>query len=1238
MNPRFFAFVPALILGATVVFFHFNRDSSDSAGSVKEGSRTGGAVSADASGAEVASNVSSENEGDHSSLAEAVGTGGANESKVKTISLSEIDRERLAMRKRFAAIAPAPITFSKTDLMGLFDAEKGDTVTLPTLPPLTGTVSHNFLHETGGRGFGVRLQDHDGAQFSIAVEPDGSISGHLIQKDNNDSFLVSSGSSEDRVALKMAPTTEVVCSWRDENGMNSLGHLAAPNAAGESEVPEIEPGEEFMIPDLESRPGAARVIYLDFDGEVVEGTSWAGGDRIDAEAYRFPSRIPFIFKAMAEDFSPFRVNVTTVRSVFDNADTDKRCMVIFTPTNTAAPGAGGVAYLNSFGSSVNYMCWAFNAGQQVAGETGSHEVGHQLGLRHDGRTTPSEEYFYGHTHTPTNVSWGPIMGAAFNIDVTHWSKGDYTNSSNSEDDYTKMIDDIPYIADDHGDTLGAATNIPTDESLTYNLEGRIGIPSDVDVFRLVLNKEGTVTVNADPYEDTYTNLDIELEFLDSSGAVIDSHAPDGPMNASLTITGLSVGTYYIRVQGGGLGDTEFAEDGYNDYGSLGRYTLSGTYPFLLIPDVPDGLTATDGVSTDHVFISWNSTSDTDGYRLYRNETNDVGSATEIADLTATSFTDTTALHNRTYYYWVLAYNTQGDSEYSIPDTGYRRLPLPGAPTGVSATDGTSTAYCRVTWAMGDYAYEYEVYRNTVNSTSGGVLLTTTSLTTFDDTTGVQGTTYYYYVKSLNPEGESGFSNINSGLRRVPPPSAPTGVSATDRTSPTETVVTWGSVPLAAGYYVYRNTSNSSGGAINIGGTSGATTFSDTTGIAGAVYYYFVRAQNDQGFSSFSSGDAGSRQPVAPVTPSGVTASQGDFQNSVRVAWGATSDTLDYSVYRSLENSFETAVLLQRQPGQIFYDGTAVSGRTYYYFIVANNAVGSSAPSGAAVGYVGEEDESDDEYENNDIVQNAHSLKSMEDEWLSSDEGEGVANDTDWYEVKSASDGARIDIIVSHLRGESDLEISLYDDQGDEVAAGNSEEGAQVISHSGVLPSKSYYLAVKTLGEGGKSYDVYWSSLRSDESGIRIDGAVGLSPFAMRGEGFVNYSGAGQTVSHLSKSKGTRRAYFDVRNDSAVSEDILTMGSGSSSKFSAVYMKRVDGVYENVTAEVVGGGALTSLSPLEVAQFISYVKPSRKLRKTHGGGRHYVIVNSGAVSDPGAADTNRFHVIKKKKKVRRSRRR
>lgn len=1148
-----------------------------------------------------------------------------------TIAMSAEERAALVLRESFSNIASESPGFARNRLEELFSARKGDEVLLPTMPPLSGTITHNHVHETGARAFGVALADHADAQFSIVVGADGSIDGHLVQSGNLDAFAVNAENGQ--ILLTSAKVSDIVCSWK--SGKSALlGQVAVEdeNAPAAGEVP------QGVIPILNSRPSSAFVIYLDFDGEVVENTSWLGGQRIDAQPWGDDASIPGIFEVMAEDFRPYDVNVTTDRAVFDAAATNRRCMAIFTPTKDAAPSAGGVAYLNSFGSPVNYMCWVYNRGARNAGETGSHEVGHQLGLRHDGESVAAEEYYFGHTHAPTNVRWGAIMGASFGQRISHWSKGEYNDANRFEDDLAEIDDYLNYLPDDHADTNAGATVIPTNVSLSFSTGGFIGRTGEADRFRLNLNKAGTVTVNASPVNPTYTNLDIVLELLDAAGNVIQNSAPAGPFTGTITATNLPIGNYYIRVYGGGLGDTTWAENGYGDYCSLGPYTLNGTYPFLLIPEIPTGLTATDGTSTDNVFVNWNSAQDADAYLLFRSQIDDPATATQIADTTATSYTDTTALHNVIYHYWVRAYNVQGSSDFSVGDTGYRRLPPPSTPTSFNATDGVSTQWTRLTWAIANFAYEYEVYRNTVNSTSGGTLIATVpgSSTSYDDTTGTHGVVYYYYLRSRNPEAVSSFSSVNSGYRSVPPPATPGGVSATDGASPTSVTITWSSSALAAGYYVYRNSTNSSNGATSIGATNGALSFSDTGGIAGSVYYYFVRAYNEFGFSGFSSGDAGHRLAIPPVSPGGVDASKGDFPGNVRITWDATADTVDYQVFRNTENSTTGLELLASQPGRFFYDNTARAGRTYYYFIRSRNSVGVSPYSNGVVGFIGAEDDSDDAYENNDTLSRAWSLKADEGDWLSEDEGPGIVNDRDWYEVKTGFDVDRLDIIVSYDGNAPGFTVQLYDASGNPVAATSDGAGAKVISFDGALPSQSYFLSVEDIVSEGVSYDVLWMSLSADESGAMMDSSIGSNPVVKAGEGIVNSSGGGQTVSSLSRSRATRTGYFSSANRSAVADILQLRGTGGNRNFAVAYFESTGGSRDNVTAGAITGAETTDLIPLAEAEYSVHVRPLSRVR--YRTGSIYLAMVSTSGNDPSVSDTNRFHVTKiKERKPRRGRR-
>ena len=260
---------------------------------------------------------------------------------------------------------------------------------------------------------------------------------------------------------------------------------------------------------------------------------------------------------------------------------------------------------------------------------------------------------------------------------------------------------------------------------------------------------------------------------------------------------------------------------------------------------------------------------------------------------------------------------------------------PSAPMGVAASDGTYTDKVRVTWNTSSGATQYEVYRNTSNSHTGETQLTNTqSSSPFDDTTAVAGTTYYYWVKACNLGGCSGYSSFDTGYRAVLPPSAPTGVAASDGTYSDKVRVTWNASSGATEYEVYRNTSNSHTGETQLTSTQASSPFDDSTAVPGTTYYYWVKACNLGGCSGYSSYDTGYR---AISAPSGVSASDGTYMDKVTVAWNASSGATYYQVFRNTTNSHSGETqLVGDQPNSPFDDTTAIPGVDYYYWVKACN--------------------------------------------------------------------------------------------------------------------------------------------------------------------------------------------------------------------------------------------------------------------------------------------------------------
>jgi hypothetical protein len=89
----------------------------------------------------------------------------------------------------------------------------------------------------------------------------------------------------------------------------------------------------------------------------------------------------------------------------------------------------------------------------------------------------------------------------------------------------------------------------------------------------------------------------------------------------------------------------------------------------------------------------------------------------------------------------------------------------GPPTGVTASDGTSTSNVAVGWNASSGATSYTVYRSTGSGVQG-VPIGSPTTTNFTDTTPVPGTIYYYGVTAAGPAGTSSLSAQDSGFAAV----------------------------------------------------------------------------------------------------------------------------------------------------------------------------------------------------------------------------------------------------------------------------------------------------------------------------------------------------------------------------------------------------------------------------------------------------------------------------------------
>jgi hypothetical protein len=89
-----------------------------------------------------------------------------------------------------------------------------------------------------------------------------------------------------------------------------------------------------------------------------------------------------------------------------------------------------------------------------------------------------------------------------------------------------------------------------------------------------------------PYADSGANLDLAVGLYSSSGSLLGSFNGAG-LATTLAWSNLAAGTYYVKLDGVGTGNpTSSTPTGYNDYGSVGNYLITGTITNALDSGTP----------------------------------------------------------------------------------------------------------------------------------------------------------------------------------------------------------------------------------------------------------------------------------------------------------------------------------------------------------------------------------------------------------------------------------------------------------------------------------------------------------------------------------------------------------------------------------------------------------------------------------------------------------------------------
>ncbi len=291
----------------------------------------------------------------------------------------------------------------------------------------------------------------------------------------------------------------------------------------------------------------------------------------------------------------------------------------------------------------------------------------------------------------------------------------------------------------------------------------------------------------------------------------------------------------------------------------GGLTTSGLYSPKASAGWPvEGVSASDGDSTEAVFLSWSASVGATWYHVLRNTELTLEGAVQVGSTQVPWFADLSAIAGVLYFYFVEACGV-GDcvpTSYGF-DSGYKAF-VP--PEGVYASRGAYADLVSVTWGSRQGATYYEVWKNTWDDKASAWFLVMMPGGSYLDGMTAPGTTYWYFIKACSAITCSDLSTGVWGYRGLEPPS---GVSASDGAYADKVRISWNAREGALGYTVKRNTTSEVTGATWLDSVSGSP-YDDTTAQPGTTYWYFVCAYVGAGCGP-SNSDSGYRMNIPRIS-------------------------------------------------------------------------------------------------------------------------------------------------------------------------------------------------------------------------------------------------------------------------------------------------------------------------------------------------------------------------------------
>ena len=288
-------------------------------------------------------------------------------------------------------------------------------------------------------------------------------------------------------------------------------------------------------------------------------------------------------------------------------------------------------------------------------------------------------------------------------------------------------------------------------------------------------------------------------------------------------------------------------------------------------------------TTGGIKISWNKVDGAYGYRLYYKPVS--GGWKRFKDTTATSFTDSGVVPNKTETYTIRCIDKNGNTISGFNSTGWSKKYTPAAPT-VSKLDITKDGI-KLSWNKIAGVYGYRLYYKT--SSGGWKRFKDTTATSFTDSGVSPNRTETYTIRCIDKNGNT-ISGFNStGWSKKYTPAAPT-VSKLDITKD-GIKLSWNKIAGVYGYRLYYKTS--SGGWKRFKDTT-ATSFTDSGVSPNRTETYTIRCidKNGNTISSFNSNGWSKKYTPAAPTISKLDNTSG----GIKLSWNKIAGVYGYRLY------------------------------------------------------------------------------------------------------------------------------------------------------------------------------------------------------------------------------------------------------------------------------------------------------------------------------------------------------